>query len=138
MSTADLPAVNAGLNALCTILLATGYALIRTGRRRAHQWVMLTAFGVSTLFLASYVLYHALHGSTRFEGHGFVRGVYFTILISHVLLAVAVVPLAILTLRRALKGWFGPHKRLARWTLPIWFYVSVTGVVVYWMLYQWG
>ena len=131
----DLPAVNATLNATAAVLLATGYLLIRSGRREAHRKVMLTAFGVSIAFLICYLVYHAQVGSVRFQKTGFIRPVYFTILISHTVLAATVPFLAIFTLRRALKGQFPRHRRLARWTLPIWLYVSVTGVVVYWMLY---
>ena len=131
----DLPAVNATLNATAAVLLATGYLLIRSGRREAHRKVMLTAFGVSIAFLICYLVYHAQVGSVRFQKTGFIRPVYFTVLISHTVLAATVPFLAIFTLRRALKGQFPRHRRLARWTLPIWLYVSVTGVVVYWMLY---
>lgn len=133
---ADLPAVNATLNGTAAVLLVTGYTLIRRGRRELHKKVMLTAFTVSILFLVSYVVYHAQIGSKHFPGQGIVRGVYFTILTTHTLLAAAVPVLAILTLRLALGGDFRRHRRLARWTLPIWLYVSVTGVVVYWMLYR--
>jgi uncharacterized membrane protein YozB (DUF420 family) len=136
MTTADLPAVNAALNALAALLLATGWILIRSGRERAHRACMLSAFATSTLFLACYLVYHALHGSTPFTGTGGVRVAYFTILLSHTLLAAAVPPLALLTLWAGLRDRRARHRRLARWTLPIWLYVSVTGVAVYWMLYR--
>ena len=133
----DLPAVNATLNATATVLLLTGYTLIRRRRIQAHKRVMLTAFGVSVAFLICYLVYHSQVGSVRYQQTGPIRAVYFTILITHTILAAAVPVLAIVTLRRALRGDFVRHRRLARWTLPIWLYVSVTGVVVYWMLYQW-
>jgi len=131
-----LPALNASLNGVSAALLATGYGMIRTGRRRAHLRLMLAAFATSILFLISYLVYHAQVGSVRFRGQGPVRTVYFTILVSHTALAVLVPPLACVTLYRAWKGRFDRHRWLARITLPIWFYVSVTGVVVYWMLYH--
>ena len=136
MSVHDLPAVNASLNATATVLLLTGYILIRQGKREQHRKVMLAAFGVSILFLVCYVVYHAQVGSVKFQGHGWLRPVYFTILISHVILAATVPVFAILTLRRALRGEFAKHRRLARVTFPIWLYVSITGVVVYLMLYH--
>jgi len=132
----DLPAVNATLNATAAILLTCGYALIRSGRREAHRRAMLGAFGVSIVFLISYLVYHAQAGSVPFQKTGFLRPVYFTILISHTVLAATVPFLAIMTLRRALKGDFQRHRRLARWTLPVWLYVSITGVIVYLMLYR--
>jgi uncharacterized membrane protein YozB (DUF420 family) len=132
----DLPALNALLNATAAVLLVFGYRLIRAGRREAHRRVMLSAFGVSIAFLVSYLVYHAQVGSVAFEKTGWIRPVYFTVLISHTVLAAAVPFLAIVTLRRALKANFVSHRRIARWTLPIWLYVSVTGVVVYLMLYQ--
>jgi uncharacterized membrane protein YozB (DUF420 family) len=132
----DLPALNALLNATAAILLVFGYRFIRAGRREAHRRVMLSAFGVSIAFLVSYLVYHAQVGSVPFEKTGWIRPVYFTILISHTVLAAAVPFLAIVTLRRALKANFAGHRRIARWTLPIWLYVSVTGVVVYLMLYR--
>lgn len=136
MSAADLPTVNASLNALAAILLSVGYVLIRQGRREAHRKVMLAAFATSVLFLICYLVYHFQVGSVRFQKTGLVRTVYFTILISHTVLAAAVPPLAIVTLSRALKARFAAHRAIARWTLPIWLYVSVTGVMVYWMLYR--
>ena len=132
----DLPAVNATLNATAAVLLTTGYVLIRQGKREAHRKVMLTAFGVSVFFLVCYLVYHFQVGSVRFTGQGPIRAVYFTILLTHTLLAAAVPPLAIVTLRRGLRSDFARHRKLARWTFPIWLYVSVTGVVVYWMLYR--
>jgi len=132
----DLPAVNATLNATSAVLLTTGYRMIRQGRRQTHKRVMLAAFTVSTLFLISYLVYHSQVGSVRYPHSGLIRTVYLSILATHTVLAATVPILAIVTLRRALKGEFNRHRRLARWTLPIWMYVSVTGVVVYLMLYQ--
>jgi protein SCO1/2/putative membrane protein len=122
------------LNGTAAILLATGFYLIKNGKREAHKRVMLTAFCTSILFLISYLTYHAQIGSKHYTGP--IPAVYYTILISHTLLAVTVPVLAIITLRRALKGNFAGHRKLAKWTWPIWMYVSVTGVVVYLMLYQ--
>lgn len=136
MGLRDLPALNAVLNGTAAVLLVWGFTLIRRGRRQTHRRVMLAAFTVSTLFLASYLVYHLQVGSVHFRGSGPVRSVYFTILFTHTLLAAAVPPLAIVTLSRALRARFDKHRALARWTLPIWLYVSVTGVVVYWMLYR--
>ena len=136
MTVNDLPHLNAALNALAGTLLTIGYFLIRAGRIQAHKRCMISAFVVSALFLASYVTYHANVGSRPFPGTGLVRTIYFTILIPHVILAAAVLPLALVTLRR---GWIrddARHRRIARWTLPIWLYVSVTGVIVYVMLYH--
>jgi len=132
----DLPLVNAVLNGTAAVLLVWGYTLIRRGRKRTHRNVMLAAFTVSTVFLACYLIYHAQAGVVRFERTGPIRTVYFAILITHTLLAAAVPPLAIVTLSRGLRGRFDRHRAIARWTLPIWLYVSVTGVVVYWMLYR--
>lgn len=132
----DLPALNATLNAASAVLLVAGFAFIRRRNVRAHKACMLGAFAVSALFLVSYVVYHASAGSTRFPGQGWIRPVYFTILVSHVLLAVAILPLAITTLIRGLRGDVARHKRIARRTLPIWLYVSVTGVIVYLLLYR--
>ena len=131
-----LPTVNAALNTTAAILLITGYALIRRGRRKAHRAVMIAAFSCSVLFLVSYLTYHYQAGSVRFPGTGTVRQVYLTILATHTVLAAAVPFLALATLVRALRERFDRHVRIARWTLPIWLYVSVTGVVVYWMLYR--
>ncbi|HZT37728.1 MAG TPA: DUF420 domain-containing protein [Bryobacteraceae bacterium] len=136
MKLADLPAVNAGLNATAAALLIWGYTLIRRRRIETHRKVMLAAFCASVLFLISYVVYHAQAGSVRFQKTGAIRTIYLVILFTHTLLAAAVPPLAIVTLRRAWRGDFARHRRLAVWTLPIWLYVSVTGVVVYWMLYH--
>jgi putative membrane protein len=132
----DLPALNAALNALSAVFLATGFILIRAGRREAHKRAMIAALVTSTLFLTSYLVYHAQVGSVRFQGQGPVRVLYFAILISHTILAVTVVPLALVTLVHALRARFDRHRRIARVALPIWGYVSVTGVVVYWMLYR--
>jgi uncharacterized membrane protein YozB (DUF420 family) len=134
----DLPALNATLNAVSGVLLFIGYLLIRAGRRDAHRACMLAAFAASTLFLASYLVYHAQVGSVPFTRQGAVRSIYFTILITHVVLAAAVPPLALITLSRGLKARFAKHRAIARWTLPIWLYVSVTGVLVYVLLYQPG
>jgi uncharacterized membrane protein YozB (DUF420 family) len=132
----DLPALNATLNATTALLLCGGYVLIRSGHRTAHRRVMLAAFAVSSAFLASYLWYHAHAGVTRFAGTGWIRPVYFAILLSHTVLAAAVVPLVLVTIARGLRSDFPRHARLARWTLPVWLYVSVTGVVVYEMLYR--
>ena len=132
----DLPALNATLNALAAVLLVTGYVLIRQGRRDAHRRTMIAAFATSALFLASYLVYHTNVGSRPFTGQGAIRIVYFAILITHVILAAAVLPLALVTLNQGLRERFDRHVRVARWTLPIWLYVSVTGVIVYVMLYQ--
>lgn len=131
-----LPALNAALNSISAILLATGYFFIRRRNVAAHKTCMLAALGVSTLFLISYITYHAQAGSVRFMGTGWVRPAYFAILISHVILATAILPLALVTVYRAWRERFEAHRRIARWTLPIWMYVSVTGVVVYVMLYR--
>lgn len=131
-----LPAVNATLNGTSAVLLAIGYVLIRRRRIRAHLATMLAAFGASTLFLVSYVTYHYHAGARPFTGTGWIRAVYFALLISHVVLAATIVPLALTTLHRAWRGDFTRHRRIARWTLPIWLYVSVTGVLVYWMLHH--
>jgi putative membrane protein len=136
MSIHDLPAVNATLNAISGVLLLIAYMLIRARRIEQHRRVMIAAFVSSSLFLVSYVVYHAQVGSVPFTRHGFVRPLYFTILITHVALAAAVVPLAIVTLSRGLKARYAQHRRIARWTFPIWMYVSVTGVIVYILLYQ--
>jgi putative membrane protein len=132
----DLPAVNATLNALSAIFLVAGYVLIRLRRIDQHRRTMIAAFVTSSLFLVSYIVYHAQVGSVRFTRHGFVRPLYFSILITHVTLAALVLPLAIVTLRRGLAARFSQHRWIARWTLPIWLYVSVTGVLVYVLLYR--
>jgi len=136
MDFSHLPALNASLNATAALLLVAGYRMIRRGRREAHRRLMLAAFTVSTLFLVSYLVYHFEVGSVRFTKTGVIRTLYFAILISHTILAAAVPPLAVLTLGRALRGRLEAHRRIARWTLPIWLYVSATGVAVYWMLYR--
>jgi putative membrane protein len=133
---ADLPALNATLNASAAVLLSIGYVLIRKGRIETHRKVMLAAFTTSALFLISYLVYHANVGSKRFPGQGTIRTVYLTILLTHTVLAAAIVPLVLVTLSRALSARFDRHRTIARLTLPIWLYVSVTGVVVYWMLYR--
>lgn len=134
---ADLPTVNAALNAAAASLLIAGWGMIRLRRVAAHRACMVGAVLASALFLGSYVIYHANAGSRPFPGQGAAaRAVYFTILISHVVLAAAIVPLVLVTLWRAVRGRFERHRRIARWTLPIWLYVSVTGVAVYWMLYR--
>jgi uncharacterized membrane protein YozB (DUF420 family) len=132
----ELPALNAGLNAASALLLLTGYLLIRSGRRRAHQYAMLLALLCSAAFLTSYLVYHFHVGSVPFRGTGAVRAVYLAILLSHTVLAAAIVPLVLVTLARALRGRFDAHRKVARWTLPLWGYVSVTGVVIYLMLYR--
>lgn len=132
----QLPALNATLNALSGLLLTAGYLMIRRRRIAAHRACMLAAFTASVLFLTSYVIYHANTGSRPFPGYGPLRVAYFTILISHVILAATILPLAIVTLRRGLRAQYERHIQIARWTFPIWMYVSVTGVVIYLMLYQ--
>jgi uncharacterized membrane protein YozB (DUF420 family) len=136
LSLTDLPTVNAVLNATSAVLLASGYRYIRRRQVVAHQRCMIAACVTSTLFLLSYLVYHYNVGSMPFRGQGWVRPLYFTILISHTILAAAIVPLVLVTLFRAWKADFVKHARIAKWTLPIWLYVSVTGVVIYWMLYQ--
>ena len=136
MSLSDLPSLNALLNTTSALLLVAGWVLVRTGHREAHRRVMLAALATSTLFLASYLVYHARVGSVRYTGQGTLRAVYFAVLTSHTVLAAVIVPLVIVTLARALRGRFDAHRRLARVTLPLWAYVSVTGVVVYVMLYR--
>jgi uncharacterized membrane protein YozB (DUF420 family) len=138
MSYADLPALNATLNGIASVFLATGWVFIRRRRIDAHRACMIAAFVTSALFLTSYLIYHAKVGSVPFRGEGLVRTLYFAILIPHVVLAATILPLALITLSRALSRRFDKHRRIARWTLPIWLFVSVTGVVVYVMLYQLG
>jgi len=135
MSATDLPHLNAALNAISTAFLVSGFYFIRARRIQAHRRAMLGAFVTSMLFLTSYVVYHAQAGSKPFPGTGLLRTVYFAILIPHVLLAAGVLPLVLVTLRRGLRRDDARHRRIARWTLPIWLFVSVTGVVVYVMLY---
>ena len=132
----QLPSVNAALNSLSAILLVAGYLFIKSRNIKAHKACMLAAFASSILFLISYLVYHYQVGSVPFKGQGGIRLVYFTILLTHTILAMTVVPLALVTLFRAFKESFDLHRRIARWTFPIWLYVSVTGVVVYWMLYR--
>jgi putative membrane protein len=136
MSVHDLPALNATLNGIAGILLIVGYLLMRARRIDLHRRVMLAAFVTSSVFLVSYLVYHAQVGSVRFTRQGYVRPLYFTILITHVTLAAVTLPLAIVTLSRGLKARYSKHRAIARWTLPIWLYVSVTGVLVYVLLYQ--
>ncbi len=131
-----LPVLNALLNATSALLLLAGYLFIRQRKVTAHKTCMLTAFGVSSLFLVSYVIYHYHAGSKPFAGQGWIRGVYYPLLISHLVLAALIVPFALTTIYRAWRGQFSRHRRIARWTLPMWLYVSVTGVIVYWMLYH--
>ena len=132
----DLPTVNAVLNGCCALLLSAGYLAIRCRRVSLHRLCMLAAFGTSALFLVSYLAYHAAVGATRFTRPGPVRLVYFTVLTTHTILAAVALPLAVATLLLALRGRMTRHRALARWTVPIWLYVSVTGVSVYWMLYR--
>ena len=130
-------ALNACLNGLSGILLASGYAAIRSGKKNVHKAFMLSAFAASVIFLISYVTYHVRVGkAVLFQGQGWIRPVYFTLLTSHTILAVMIVPLILLTLRRAWLGRFDKHRLIARWTLPLWFYVSATGVIIYLMVYQ--
>jgi putative membrane protein len=136
ISITDLPTLNAALNSLSAVFLFTGYLFIRSRNQNAHRACMLVAFACSVLFLVSYLIYHYQVGSVPFKRQGWIRPVYFTILLTHTILAVAVVPLALVTLSRALRERFAAHRRIARWTFPIWLYVSVTGVAVYWMLYR--
>ena len=131
------PAINATLNGLAAILLLGGYSAIRAGKVELHKKFMVSAFFTSTIFLASYLVYHyRVHHVVLFQGQGWIRPVYFTLLISHTILAVVIVPLILITLRRAWTERFDKHRHIARWTLPLWFYVSVTGVIVYFMVYQ--
>ena len=136
LSVENLPALNAALNGTAGILLAIGYYYIRQGNMTAHKKIMISAFVVSSVFLVSYLIYHAHAGSTKFLGTGFIRPVYFSILISHIILTAAIVPMAIITMFCGLKARYDTHKKIARWTLPIWLYVSVTGVIIYFLLYH--
>lgn len=136
MSVTDLPALNASLNALATLFLLSGWVMIRRKQRDAHRACMLAACATSAAFLASYLVYHFNVGSVPFQKQGAIRTVYLTILVTHIVLAVAIVPLVFMTLTRALAQRFDRHRRIARWTLPLWLYVSVTGVVIYLMLYR--
>jgi putative membrane protein len=135
-SFSDLATVNAVLNSLSAVFLVLGFIFIRNKQISRHKACMLVAFSASTLFLGSYILYHYQVGSVPFRGTGWVRPAYFTLLLSHIVLAAAIVPMALVTLARALRGNFYQHRRIAHWTFPVWLYVSVTGVMVYWMLYH--
>lgn len=136
MDISDLPVLNATLNGLAAIFLTAGYVFIRRGRADLHKRCMLAALTTSALFLTSYLIYHFNIGSRPFPGQGAIRAVYLTILFTHVVLAAAILPMALITASRGLKAQYALHVRVARWTLPIWLYVSVTGVVIYLMLYQ--
>lgn len=136
MTLQDLPALNATLNSSSALLLAAGYACIRRRAIGAHRACMIAALATSTAFLTSYLIYHAQVGSVRFQGQGWIRPVYFTILFTHTVLAAGIVPLIVMTVLRAVRSQFQRHRRIARWTLPLWFYVSVTGVVIYLLLYH--
>jgi uncharacterized membrane protein YozB (DUF420 family) len=136
VTVSDLPAVNATLNATCAILLGIGWILIKRGRWTQHRAVMIAAFCTSVVFLISYLTYHAQVGSVRFTKSGPIRTVYFTILLTHTILAATIVPMVLVTLSRGLSKRFDRHRAIARWTLPLWMYVSVTGVIVYFMLYH--
>jgi putative membrane protein len=132
----DLPALNATLNAISTVLLITGWIFIKRADRRNHRRCMIAALITSTLFLTSYVIYHAQVGSVPFRGTGVIRTIYFMVLIPHVILAAAIVPPVLITASRGLTAKYDKHRRIARWTLPLWLYVSITGVIVYLMLYR--
>ncbi|HLU25917.1 MAG TPA: DUF420 domain-containing protein [Longimicrobiales bacterium] len=134
----ELPHLNAGFNAVSALLLGTGYLQLRRGRRSAHRTCMVAALGFSGLFLASYLVYHFHVGSVRFTGDGWIRTLYFTILTSHTICAMAIVPLVAVTLYRAVTGQYERHRAVARWTLPAWLYVCVSGVAVYLLLYVLG
>ena len=136
ISISQLPALNAALNSISAVFLFAGFLFIRQNHVKAHRASMLSAVVCSTLFLISYLVYHYHVGSVRFQGQGIVRVVYFAILLTHTILAAAIVPLVLMTLVRALRNRFDAHLRIARWTFPLWLYVSVTGVVVYLMLYR--
>ena len=136
MTVADLPALNATLNASSFVLLVTGYYFIRRKQWRKHRACMIAALVMSALFLTSYVIYHAQVGSVPFQKTGWIRTVYFAVLIPHVILAALMVPPVIITVSRGLSAKYDKHRRIARWTLPVWLYVSITGVIVYVMLYQ--
>lgn len=133
---ASFPGLNASLNGTTAVLLLAGWGLIRSGRREAHRWTMIAAFCVSAVFLACYLWYHAHIGVTRFQRTGLIRPVYFTILLTHTVLAVAVLPMILRTFYLAAQDRFAEHKRAAKWAFPVWLYVSVTGVAVYWILYR--
>ena len=137
MAYSDLPHLNAVLNGVSALLALTGYYCIRRGERQAHRVLMIAALGASAFFLLSYLTYHAHAGSVRYQGTGWRRSAYFSLLISHSVLAAVVLPMILVTFSRALKGRFVTHKRIARLTLPVWLYVSLTGVLVYVVLYHW-
>jgi len=139
MSVSDLPALNAGLNAISTLLLLAGFIFIKSERKIAHRNCMVGAFSVSCVFLITYVLHKILVQGvhTPFGGEGFLKPLYYGMLISHIILAIVIVPLILVTMTHAIKGRFEKHRAWARWTFPLWFYVSVTGVLIYFMLYQW-
>jgi uncharacterized membrane protein YozB (DUF420 family) len=130
------PGIDASLNALTAVLLLIGWGLIKSGRREAHRWTMVTAFLVSAVFLSCYLWYHAHAGVTRYQHAGFIRFVYFAVLIPHTMLAIAILPVILRTLYLAAKDRFAEHRRWARWAFPVWLYVSTTGVIVYLMLYR--
>jgi len=136
VTVSDLPALNATLNATSAVLLAAGWILIKRGRIQAHRNVLLAACATSVLFLISYLIYHAQVGSVRFTKQGPIRMVYYTILLTHTVLAATIVPMVVITLSRGLRARYDTHRRIARWTMPLWLYVSVTGVIVYAMLYR--
>jgi len=136
VSISILPFLNAFLNTTSAILLFTAHQYIKKGKTESHKKLMIAAFVASSLFLVSYLVYHSVHGAQYFQGQGWVRPVYFLILGTHTILAASVVPLAIISLRRGLRSDFAKHRRIAKWTYPIWLYVSVTGVVIYLLLYQ--
>jgi putative membrane protein len=132
----SFPGLNASLNATTAVLLLIGWGFIKSGRREAHRWTMVSAFLVSTAFLACYLYYHAHHGVTPYQKTGLIRAVYFAVLIPHTILAVAILPVILRALYLAAQDRFEEHRRWARWAFPVWLYVSTTGVVVYWMLYR--
>ena len=136
MTVTDRPALNATLNATSLVLLTAGWFLIKSGRRQAHKWCMIAALVMSAAFLTSYVIYHLQVGSVPFQKTGWIRTLYFLVLIPHIILAIAIVPMILITVSRALSNKFDRHKKIAKITLPLWLYVSVTGVIVYVMLYQ--
>lgn len=136
MSFSELPLLNAILNTTSALLLLLGHREIKRGRRVTHKKLMIAAFTASSLFLVSYIVYHYVHGAQYFQGQGWIRSLYFLILGTHTILAALIVPLVLITLRRGLKNDFARHKKIAKWTYPIWLYVSITGVIIYLMLYQ--
>lgn len=135
-SVSDLPLLNALLNTMSAVLLVIGHQKMKSGDISAHKKFMIAVFATSTMFLTSYLIYHYVHGSQPFQGRGWIRPVYFTILLTHTICATAIVPLAIITLRRGLRREDDRHARIARWTYPVWLYVSITGVLIYLLLYQ--